>query len=366
MQPGYIVDGTLNLNSGESRLAIEGSGGSQTDARVRIDVASLGDWLPAAGGRANGNFHIEGKWPQLDIDGDISGRELAWSGIRADSMELVTKVKNLEKPAGALTLKAENVSRGDIHFDTVLLEGDGNEASHQAESCRRRHTRQPACITQRRRANGRWQGRLKTLALDPVGRNLPDFSLDAPAGMDWDGQRFALSETCLSGKPGTRRRAPEPTPDSESETPAASNSAENNAESVEPDEPELPARLCIACEHATRWRTDRELPARAPAAAPARATRCPGFPGAPARRNQWQRRHRTLRRWPARGPRAPRFGQGRPVLQRRRQHSPCSVIPASRSRPYSKAHRAPRRVHAALDHDGLLDGTLRLTPAEGK
>src|SRR5690606_35265483 len=49
LQPGYIVDGTLDVQSGGSRLVVEGSGGTQTDAQIRFAVASLGDWLPDAG-----------------------------------------------------------------------------------------------------------------------------------------------------------------------------------------------------------------------------------------------------------------------------------------------------------------------------
>jgi autotransporter translocation and assembly factor TamB len=103
---------------------------------LRFDVASLGDWLPASGGEAHGNVHISGQWPRLDIDGDASGRELTWSGVRVDSMELVAKVKNTEKPAGAVTLKAENVTRGDIRFASLVIEGDGNGVASTEARCR--------------------------------------------------------------------------------------------------------------------------------------------------------------------------------------------------------------------------------------
>ncbi|MBK7013674.1 MAG: hypothetical protein IPH43_14395 [Xanthomonadales bacterium] len=35
LQPGYIVNGTLDVQSGGSRLVVEGRGGTQTNAQIR-------------------------------------------------------------------------------------------------------------------------------------------------------------------------------------------------------------------------------------------------------------------------------------------------------------------------------------------
>jgi translocation and assembly module TamB len=259
MQPGYVVDGTLALSSGGSRIDIKGSGGDRTDAKLRFNIATLGDWLPDASGTANGKFHIVGTWPNLDIDGDIAGRDLAWSGIRANSLEIVVKVSDLAKPAGAVTVKAENVSRGDAQFDSIVLEGDGNEASHQLSLDARGSPASLQLALSGGHENGQWKGTLKTLALDPIGRNLPDFDLDAPVHMSWDGKRFDVSESCLIGTTVVRNRdrakpaatanttvdesATVPADATVASTPAAGTGAA--AESLDPDEPELPVRLCV-------------------------------------------------------------------------------------------------------------------------
>ncbi len=240
MQPGYIVDGTLDLQSGGSRVVVEGSGGNQTDARVRFDIASLGDWLPDAGGKANGKVYISGRWPKLDVDGDVTANALAWSGFRVESMELVAKISDLEKPAGALTLKAENVSRGDAHFDTLVVEGDGNQASHQVSVIAKGTPASIELAMTGGSAKGTWNGLLKTLRLDPAGRNLPVLELDQAARMSWDGSRFELGESCLVGKPPARERTATAVPK------VPLKPGEVAAESVSPGEPEVPARLCLS------------------------------------------------------------------------------------------------------------------------
>ncbi len=236
MQPGYVVDGKLGLQSGDSRIALEGSGGSQTDAHVQFKIASLGDWLPASAGSTEGKFHISGNWPLLDVDGEISARDMAWSGVRIASLELLARIKNLEKPAGALTLKVANANRGDIHFDTLVIEASGNEASHQLSLVAAGN---PASIefgASGSSRKGRWSGQLKSLGLKPSGRNLPRLDLDQAMELSWDGKRFEAAESCLVGSPQTREtpQAEEEKVDPQSAMPARP-----------ADAPEFPARLCI-------------------------------------------------------------------------------------------------------------------------
>lgn len=240
LRPGYIVDGTLDVQSGGSRLVVEGSGGTQTDAQIRFAVASLGDWLPHASGKANGKVRLRGQWPKLDVDGDVSASAIAWAGVRIESMELVAKITDLEKPAGALTLRAENLARGDAHFNSLVIEGDGNKESHQASLTAKGTPASIDVSLSGGSKNGTWNGLLKTLHLNPAGRNLPDLDLDQAARMSWDGSRFELGQSCLVGKPPSRQRAGPADPK------VPLKAGEVAAESVAAPEPEVPARLCVS------------------------------------------------------------------------------------------------------------------------
>ena len=382
LQPGYIVDGRLDLRSGGSRISLEGRGGDQTDARVRFEIASLGDWLPAAGGNARGNVHIEGRWPRLDVDGDMNARELAWSGLRADSVELVAKVRDLEHPAGALTLKAANASRGDIHFDTLVLEGDGNRVSHKLSLVADGNPASLRVDLSGGSEEGHWQGRLNALDLDPVGRNLPDFALDSPANLSWDGQTFALAETCLLGSvreprrrgaeaaqaaPATAQTAEQTEADASTEDndgQALPTSQEVAAESVEPDQPEAQARLCVEGNSGSDGRFSasyrlEHLPVRllVRLAAPDSPLRLRGELGG---NGDFSRAADGSLSGQAhivsdKGELFYSGGGNQPLLS-----YTGFAVEAELAGTTTTA-----TVRAALDHDGHIDGRLRLVPAEG-
>ena len=358
MKPGYIVDGSLMLKSGGSQLAVEGSGGSQTDAKIQFDIASLNDWLPDSGGSAKGNVHVSGKWPQLDIDGDASGQKLAWSGVRVDSMELVAKLKNLEKPAGALTLKAENLTRGDVHFDTLVIEGDGNEASHQLKLDAEGTPASLSLAISGGNEKGAWQGQLKTLQLNPSGRNLPDFDLEKSALMRWDGNRFELAESCLIGKSQPRKNQATEA----SKSPATITDA--GAEAMEPGEPEASPRLCINSSSAAdgsfaaKYQLDY-LPLRllVRLASPDSPVRLRGELGGSG---EFTRQGNG----PIIGKAHITSDKGELFFSGESKNAVLSysgfTIEAE-----MKGSSTHAQLRAALDHDGRIEGNLTLTPGEG-
>lgn len=357
IKPDYVVDGTLNLNSGQSKLDLQGRGGNETDATLKLDIASLGDWLPDAGGRANANIRIHGKWPQLDIDGDARGSDIAYAGTRTTSFELVGKVKNIELPAGAVTIKADGFSSGDNRYDTLLLEADGNEASHQL-SLQANGT--PATISLALSGsgkNGTWQGVLKTLGIDPTGRNVPRFDLDQAAQLSWDGQRFNVSESCLIGseKPHTR---------------TAGDVAESAADGTEPapqpasTSPERPARLCVGGQSsadgslAGRYRLEH-LPLRLilRLAAPDSPVRLRGEIGGEGEisRSAGGALVGTARIASSEGSLFYSGGGNQPVLS----YTDFAIDAAL------DAQSTRASIRAALDHDGKLDGRVTLSGSAG-
>ena len=365
MQPGYVVDGSLALQSGGSQISIEGSGGDTTDARLRLQIASLADWLPAAGGSANGTFHVSGKWPQLDVDGDIAAREIAWSGIRAETMELVTRITNLDKPAGALTLKVDNLSRGDIHFSSLLLEGDGNPASHRFKLVANGDPASVHASLDGASKNGQWQGDLKTLELDPRGRNLPGLALASAAHMDWNGKRFEVAESCLIGTPAQRRNG---NADAESSDDASARKTATveqvAAESVAPNRPETPLRLCLSGSSAA----DGALVASYQLEhLPLRLLARLGMPDSPVllrgeisgkgdiTRAAGGALTGNLRIDSDKGDLFYSGDNNKPLLS----YQGFSIDAAL------EASGTTARVNATLDHGGLINGTLHMTPLEG-
>ena len=358
MQPGYIVEGNLDLQSGGSRVVVEGSGGNQTDARARFDIASLGDWLPDAGGQANGKVHVSGRWPKLDVDGDVTASALAWSGIRVESMELVAKITDLEKPAGALTLKAENVSRGDAHFDTLVIEGDGNKASHQVNLTAKGTPASIELSMTGGSTKDTWNGLLKTLRLEPAGRNLPILDLDQAARMSWDGSRFELGESCLVGKPPSRQR----TGTAEPKVPLKA--GEVAAESMTPGEAEVPARLCLAGSSAS----DGSLTGKYHIEhLPLRLLVRLGAPDSPVRlRGEINGSGDVSRK--GQGPlsgSATLVSEKGDVFYAGSGNKPLLSYTGFTVEAALKDASTSAQIRAALDHDGRIAGNIVMTPAEG-
>lgn len=198
LEPGYVVDGKLDLVSGKSRIAVIGRGGDRTDAAVTLAIASLGDWLPDAGGALEGDFRVQGQWPALAVDGAARGSRLAFGDTRIGSLDLRATLDSIQPPRGRVDLGATDLSTAGLVFDTLELDGSGSAERHDLELSAKGP---PAHITLALggalRDDGRWNGNLRTL--DLAIKDAPRLALEAPAQLAWDGQRFSAQEICLAG-----------------------------------------------------------------------------------------------------------------------------------------------------------------------
>ncbi len=359
MKPGWIVDGTLDLASGKSRLAVRGQGGNATDVSARFDIASLGDWLPDAGGRADGTLRVDGRGPALDVEANAEARDLAHGDLRVTSLDFAASVKDIQKPAGAVTVKAIGVRQGDASFDTVTLEANGNEGGHALAVDADGTPASVRLSLAGSAKDGRWNGTLKSLELDPRQRSLPDFALDAPMALAWDGTRFSAGERCLVGTLARRASAAARSDADDDDNPALA----AEAREAEASAGREPARLCIGGEGFADGRFDaryrlEQLPLRllVRLAAPDAPVRVRGQLG----------------------------GEGRIARDAAGALSGQATLASSEGRVFYEgasdallgytglaveAQFAPQSttasVRAALDHDGRLDGRVTLSGPPG-
>jgi translocation and assembly module TamB len=198
IKPDYVVDGTLDVGAGSSRIAITGRGGDQTDAGVKLAIASLGDWLPDAGGRIDGEFRVQGKWPKLAVNGRARGAMIATSGTTIDSLDVDADIASFDPPQGTLDVKATRIASGDLVFDTLRLDGGGDRGAHQLSlDAKGSPLGLRLALSGSGDDTGRWRGTLKTL--DVAIRDAPPLALEAPASLAWDGKRFETQDVCLAG-----------------------------------------------------------------------------------------------------------------------------------------------------------------------
>ncbi|MBS0582623.1 MAG: pathogenicity protein, partial [Proteobacteria bacterium] len=207
--PPLSVDGKLNVSSGQSTVALVGKGGAgkdaATDLKIDLNVASLGDWVPKAGGSVRGAIAVSGAYPKLDASGKLGGSAIVSGDAHLQAFTLDFDAKDLSAPSGRLALDAKTLSAAGYTFDTVRLDANGTQAAHQLKLDVHGKPLSLAlaldgALTQNQNASD-WRGTLKTLTLDQQG--LPEWKLAQPTPLSYVGGVFNLSELCLrAGAPG--------------------------------------------------------------------------------------------------------------------------------------------------------------------
>lgn len=197
IKPEFNVNGSLDLRSGKSTVAIVGRGGNQTDANIKLAIGDLGDWMPDASGQLDGDFRVQGKWPGLDINGVAHGSTLRFGDTRIAALDVIAGINNLDRPSGKLDVKAARLISGSASYESINLQAEGSQSSHKLTL---RATGKPADLSLRLDGSSerdRWNGTLTQLMLD--AKDVPTFNLAAPAQLAWDGKKFSASDTCLVG-----------------------------------------------------------------------------------------------------------------------------------------------------------------------
>ncbi|MGH8183588.1 MAG: translocation/assembly module TamB domain-containing protein [Rhodanobacteraceae bacterium] len=200
--PGNLLQGSLLLVSGNSRIQAVGKKGAQTNAVITLDIASLGDWLPNASGKLHGQFSVQGTWPKLAVAGQLQGAGLSEGARRIDALQLTASIPNLAQPGGDLDLALRGVHVSGLDFDEVQLKGNGTATSHHL----RLHAKGPqlsaalALQGSWQATAKRWNGTLSGVELAP--RGMPAWRQQQASTITWQNGALTVSQLCLtSGAP---------------------------------------------------------------------------------------------------------------------------------------------------------------------
>jgi translocation and assembly module TamB len=196
LSPNQVVDGKLRLASGGSTVTIDAKPGASNDAELTLAIASLGDWLPNAGGRMDGHFTIRGKQPKLSVNGQLQGQAVAYEQNKADALHLIVGVPDITHPAGKLELQTTGVNLQGLAFQHINLLAEGSQEDHRL-NVDARGTQLSGELALRGSLKGAaWKGTLGTLNLDPQG--LPRWRLLQPTQLAYSDGAINLSELCLT------------------------------------------------------------------------------------------------------------------------------------------------------------------------
>ncbi|AND71275.1 hypothetical protein ATSB10_38210 [Dyella thiooxydans] len=200
LSPRGVLDGTLDLSSGNSRLHVAAKPGAQNDAELRLAIASLSDWLPDASGHLQGHLVVRGLAPRLSVNGTLQGDRLGWRQDRLDHLQLVVGLPDLSRLAGKLDVQGQGLLASGLAFDRLHLLAEGSEATHRlaVDATGRQLSGRLALDGSLR--NGAWTGTLRTLDLAPEG--LPRWQLQQATALAYRDGGWRAGELCLSaGEP---------------------------------------------------------------------------------------------------------------------------------------------------------------------
>jgi translocation and assembly module TamB len=200
LAPNEVLDGTLELASGNSTVKLLARPGNSNDADVTLAIASLGDWLPQSGGRLDGQFRVRGKLPKLAISGNLQGQTLAWQEQTINRLQLQADVPDISNPGGKLDLEASGANLGGLAFRQIRVNGQGTSAQHQLTLDAQGEQLSTALTLQGTLKDQNWNGTLTSLTLDVQG--LPRWHMQQATRLGWNNGNASLAELCLTaGEP---------------------------------------------------------------------------------------------------------------------------------------------------------------------
>jgi translocation and assembly module TamB len=200
LSPNRVVDGTLELASGNSSVKLLAQPGNSNDANVTLAVASLNDWLPQASGALNGQFRVRGNYPALAVNGTLQGTSLAWDKQTFHSLQLQADVSDLSHPGGRLELDATGAELGGLAFKQIRIHGQGTSAQHQLSLDAQGQPLSLSLALQGSLKAQNWTGTLSSLTLDMQG--LPRWHLQQATPLAWNDGNASLGDLCLAaGEP---------------------------------------------------------------------------------------------------------------------------------------------------------------------
>ncbi|WNL47169.1 translocation/assembly module TamB domain-containing protein [Dyella sp. BiH032] len=200
LTPAQVLDGKLDLASGGSTVKLDAKPGASNDVQLDLAIASLGDWLPDAQGRLQGDLRLRGKAPALSLDGKVQGNGIVYADQHVDSLHLAAKVPDLSNPGGQLDLETGRATLGGLDFRRIDLRGDGISARHNLTLQAQGDQLSTRIALGGGMKGNAWNGSLSTLDLDAKG--LPPWRLQQPTQLSYNDGAISLSELCLTaGEP---------------------------------------------------------------------------------------------------------------------------------------------------------------------
>ncbi|PTR25571.1 autotransporter secretion inner membrane protein TamB [Luteibacter sp. OK325] len=200
LKPNEVINGTLDLASGSSTVHLDARGDRANDANLKLAITSLGDWLPDAGGRIQGDVSAKGNVPKLAVKANVRGSALVYAGLKVDALTVDADVPDISKPGGKVAIVGTQVTSGGLVFDRLAVNANGTQEKHQLSIDATGRPLAADLQLSGALRDGAWNGTLSTLNIDYQG--LPRWHLQNASQLAWKDGAASMSELCLTaGEP---------------------------------------------------------------------------------------------------------------------------------------------------------------------
>lgn len=191
-------EGQLALSLGNSRVDAKGKVGARLDIDATLQPLHLDDLLPDANGSIAGTLKLTGTRDAPNVDADLSGNGLKWSGYSADTLSVRGRLP-WQGGDGELAIRGSAIDVGMV-LDSLRVDARGavEDLRFNGDTSNAMGSVSLAGTALKRGAN--WQGSLDTLQLTPSKGS--DWRLRQPARYAQNGSAFTLSPACLAASGG--------------------------------------------------------------------------------------------------------------------------------------------------------------------
>ncbi len=190
------LSGEADLRSGASRLRLHAKYGTGTDAIARIDVPSLDDWIPNAGGTLHGTFSALGLWPNLTIDGQARGTDLRFGDLHAASLQLNLDVSNPTEPDGFIELRVRDATAAGMEIERLRVNASGGADAHSLAVTLEGAPFGGELALEGALAESGWTGSVEELVLDV--KDAARLTLQQPVQIEYSSESTRVSEACFA------------------------------------------------------------------------------------------------------------------------------------------------------------------------
>ena len=199
MSPGMVVAGDLDLKSGKSRVELVGKRGDELNAVATIQVPSLNDWLPSGSGSVNGRIVARGKWPDINVAGELNGNALRVETlVQAERLALEWDVDRPTEPSGTATLEATQLVASGFEFASVRTQVNGDMKRHTVDFNATGSPLATAFFIEGALEGDAWSGTIERLMFDV--KDAARLTLQAPVKLAYSPQRMQMSQACFTDR----------------------------------------------------------------------------------------------------------------------------------------------------------------------